>query len=181
MASNNNRLRDGVAARRGALQSRKINGLSCPTDATPPFENKGKYPALSNGKSPYSISNRMNPKHKRMSRTLGYCLAIGSEEAWAGFRFVALACLEEVEAAQLAYFTLSSLHPENIEKVSRLAIGSAGSPAPAFLGGMEDARTWAAWASRQELKAYALAAFEAMTPRDQAAFFQHISNVEIAA
>lgn len=112
---------------------------------------------------------------------LGYCLAIGTEEAWAGFRFVAMARLEEVEAAQLAYFTLSSLHPENIAKIAKLAIGSAGSPAPAFLGGMEDARTWAAWASRDELKAYALAAFEAMSPRDQAAFFHHISNVEIAA
>jgi hypothetical protein len=36
-------------------------------------------------------------------------------------------------------------------------------------------------ASRRELKAYALAAFGAMGPKDQAAFFQHINAVEVAA
>lgn len=152
-----------------------------------PLDNKAEFPQLANhrqrskaGKSDL-ISRHMKPAYKRMSRMLGYCLAIGTEEAWAGFRYVAMARLEEVEAAQLAYFTLSSLHPDNVEKIARLAIGSAGTPAPAFLGGMEDARTWAAWASRHELKAYALAAFEAMEPRDQAHFYQHISNMEIAA
>lgn len=152
-----------------------------------PFDNRDEFPQLANhrqrlkaGKSDL-ISRHMKPAHKSMSRMLGYCLASGTEEAWAEFRFVAQARLDEVEAAQLAYFTLSSLEPQNVQKIAALAFRAVGNPLPAFLGGMEDARTWAAWASRHELKAYALASFEAMPPCDQAAFFKHISSVEIAA
>ena len=61
------------------------------------------------------------------------------------------------------------------------SIGSAGAPLPPFLGGMDEARSWASYASRFELKAYALASFEAMSAKDQAAFFQHISEMEVAA
>ncbi len=43
---------------------------------------------------------------------------------------------------------------------------------------MRAARSWAEAASVDELKAYALAAFEAMTPQDQAKFWFHISEVE---
>lgn len=49
------------------------------------------------------------------------------------------------------------------------------------LEGMKAARDWAESASRNDLKAYALAAFEAMTAEDRAAFVQHISKVEKAA
>lgn len=51
-----------------------------------------------------------------------------------------------------------------------------GASIPAFSGIMAEARDWAAWASRAELKAYALASFEAMGPRDQAAFLAHIDR-----
>lgn len=43
---------------------------------------------------------------------------------------------------------------------------------------MRAAREWAACATRDELKAYALAAFEAMAPEDQAKFWFHISEVD---
>lgn len=123
----------------------------------------------------------MKPEHKRMSRMIGYCLTLGTPEAWAGFRFAALPLLTEVEKAMLAYFALTSFEPENIELLAGAAIRSSGHPLPPFLGGMEDARSWAAWASRFELKAYALAAFEAMSPADRAAFVQHISAIEVPA
>lgn len=116
-----------------------------------------------------------------MSRMLGYTLHIGTPEAWQGFRRVAQVRMTEAERVMLAFFMLESLPSDNAELAAAAVIGCAGSPLPAFLGGMDDARTWAAWASRNELKSYALAAFEAMSAKDQAAFFQHIRAIEVAA
>lgn len=52
----------------------------------------------------------------------------------------------------------------------------AGAPIPAFGSVMAEARDWAAWACRAELKAYGLACYEAMSRRDQAAFLAHIER-----
>ncbi|MBL4917750.1 hypothetical protein [Szabonella alba] len=123
----------------------------------------------------------MQPDHKRMSRMLGYTLTIGTPEAWQGFRRVAQVRMTEAERAMLAFFMLNTLSRDLAEGIARFALNAAGDPLPPFLGGMEDARSWAGWATRDELKAYALASFEAMTPQDQAAFFQHISTCEVAA
>ncbi|MFC3060375.1 hypothetical protein [Paenirhodobacter populi] len=116
-----------------------------------------------------------------MSRMLGYTLTLGTPDAWSDFRFVAVARMTKAERAMLACSALTSLDADTAAMTAAAAIGATGSPLPAFLGGMDDARSWASWASRNELKAYALAAFEAMTPKDQAAFFHHISNIEVAA
>lgn len=51
-----------------------------------------------------------------------------------------------------------------------------GDPLPPFMGIMASARDWAAWAYRAELKAHALACYEAMSGRDQAAFLGHIDR-----
>ncbi len=54
-------------------------------------------------------------------------------------------------------------------------------PQVPFLGGlMEEARFWADMASRAELKAYALACWEAMPEADRKAFIVYISG-EVAA
>lgn len=127
------------------------------------------------------LSKYMKPEHKRMSRMLGYCLTLDTPEAWAGFRFVSQVRLTEGERAMLAYFALTSLAPDHVEMTAAAVIGAAGDPLPPFLGGMEDARFWASWASPNELKAYALACFEAMEPKDQAAFYRHIGAMEVAA
>ncbi|MFN3823584.1 MAG: hypothetical protein ACK4RN_06355 [Pseudorhodobacter sp.] len=132
-------------------------------------------------KSAYILSKYMKPDHKRMSRMLGYALTLGSPEAWQGFRRVAQVRMTEAERAMMAFFMLNTISRDHAESISGFALAAAGSPLPPFLGGMEDARTWANRATREELKAYALASFEAMTPQDQAAFFQHISTIEVAA
>lgn len=127
------------------------------------------------------LSKYMKPEHKRMSRVLGYCLTLGTPEAWVGFREIANARLDRRELGMLAYSALNTLDTELAISTARAVLGAREGPSPAFLGGMDDARFWASLASRHELKAYALACFEAMAPRDQAAFFQHISNIEVAA
>ncbi|MGC9370310.1 MAG: hypothetical protein ACP5DX_12285 [Paracoccaceae bacterium] len=132
-------------------------------------------------KSRGSFGQRIRPEYKSMSRMLGYCLTLGTADAWSGFTFVAAARLSEAKRAALAFASLNSLEPEHAEMTAAASIGLAGAPLPSFLGGMEDARLWASHASRSELKAYALAAYEAMSAADQAAFFRHISEVEVAA
>lgn len=123
----------------------------------------------------------MRPEHKRMSRMLGFALTLGTGAGWADFSTLARLRMTETERGALAYATLSALDRDKAEAIVAEFMGAAGEPLPAFLGGMDDARDWASLAARPELKAYALAAFEAMSARDQAAFFRHISEMEIAA
>ena len=131
--------------------------------------------------NPNLLSKYMKPEHKRMSRALGYALTLDNDSGWNGFVTLAEARLSEEERAALAWASLRSLQPANADAVAKHVIGEAGFPLPSYLGGMGDARLWASYASRSELKAYALAATEAMAPKDQMNFRKHISEMEIAA
>ena len=123
----------------------------------------------------------MAPQHKQMSRLLGYSLLLGTSEAWQSFGLMAAIRLTTQERAFMAAVLLATLDLDTVEDIAATAVDAVGGPLPPFLGGMEDARSWASWASRSELKAYALACFEAMAPKDQAAFYSHIGTVEVAA
>ncbi|WP_138058735.1 hypothetical protein [Sulfitobacter pontiacus] len=57
-----------------------------------------------------------------------------------------------------------------------VAFDHAGYPIPTFLSVMSDARWWASIASRDERKAYALAAFEALAISDQSAFLEYVQG-----
>ena len=127
------------------------------------------------------LSQNMKPVHKRMSRMLGYCLMADAPSTWAAFSVVAAARLSASERAILAFSALRSLQPAHAETAAAAALRAGGAPLPAFLGGLSDARFWASYATPQELRAYALAAYEAMGAKDQAAFFKHISTIEVAA
>ncbi len=116
-----------------------------------------------------------------MSRALGYCLTLGTSDAWADFSALAVLRLSDEERAALAFAALCSLEPAHAERTAAAVIGEAGCPLPAFLSPMDDARFWASIAGRSELKAYVLASYEALSPKDQAAFFRHISEMEVAA
>lgn len=140
-----------------------------------------KAASASNRKSGNIIAHVMSPRHKRMSRMLGYSLLLGTPEAWQAFGLVAAVRLSADERTALAAVCLATLSPDVATSISAAVIGAAGDPLPPFLGDMADARDWASWASRSELKAYALAAFEAMAPADKAGFYRHIGTVEVAA
>lgn len=132
-------------------------------------------------KSDSALSRFMQDRHKRMSRMLGYTLTLAEPDAWGKFSVVCRARLTACERAALAVAALGSLPDDYALETAAAALGATGDPLPPFLGGMEDARHWASWATENELKAYALACFEAMKPNAQAAFFHHISTVEVAA
>jgi len=123
----------------------------------------------------------MKSEHDRMSRVLGYCLTLGTADAWSKFSFVAAVRLSEEERSALALAVLNSLEVDLAQDVAAASIGSAGTPLPPFLGFMDEARFWATYANRSEIKAYALACFEAMGAKDQAAFTRHIRETELAA
>ncbi|ROT99069.1 hypothetical protein [Histidinibacterium lentulum] len=114
-----------------------------------------------------------------MSRVLGYSLTLGTADAWADFATLAAVRLSERELAGIAWAAMCALPRRLSEEVARLALRGAGAPLPPFLGGMADARFWASRASPAERKAYALAAYEAMSPSDQAALFRHISELKV--
>lgn len=117
-----------------------------------------------------------------MARVIGYALTLGDADTWAGFASVARARLTSEERAALAWAALRALDtPEQAELVAETVLHSADYPLPTFLSPMDDARWWASFASLKERKAYALAAYEALPMREQMAFRNHISEVEIAA
>ena len=113
---------------------------------------------------------------------MGYTLTLGGYDAWEIFSLVAMARMTPEERAALAWAALRSLDtPEQAELVAESVLKFADYPLPPFLSPMDDARWWASFASLKERKAYALAAYEALPPREQMAFRKHISEVEIAA
>jgi len=171
-----------VAARRVVTVSRDNKSIGCPTGTNTPTENKAENSVLSNGKKRSSLAQIIKPEHKRMSRVIGYALTVGGADAWQGVGTVAAARMTIEERTAWAWAALRSLDtPAQAEQVAEAVLSFAGYPMPTFLNPMRDARHWASYASEAELKAYAIAAHDAMNARDQMAFRNHISEVEIAA
>ncbi|KPP85802.1 MAG: hypothetical protein HLUCCO07_01765 [Rhodobacteraceae bacterium HLUCCO07] len=170
-----------MVARRVVAVSSKNKPVTYPTGANTTIENKAEKPALSNAKSRPNRGKFMKPAHKRMARILGYALTLGDHQGWEAFSALAQARMTDQERAALAWAALKSLDPDQAEMTAAAVLGSADAPLPPFLGGMEEARSWASYANRSELKAYALATYEALGPSDQAAFHRHINERKVAA
>jgi hypothetical protein len=63
---------------------------------------------------------------------------------------------------QIAGDALCDLEPWQAEMVAAKVLQAAGSPLPAFLGGMDEARFWASIATPSEIECYGAACFEMM-------------------
>lgn len=143
-----------------------------------------QHPAPAGAPSPQrrapSLGKYLSDRHKRASRMLASALVLNDAEAWQQAAFVFAVRLHQGELSGLAFAALRALEPEPRQAVFDLAhwgeTEGAGPPLPPWLHVMETARDWASWASRRELKAYALASFEAMTARDRAAFLEHVAK-----
>ena len=128
-----------------------------------------------------TLSQNMKSEYQRMSKVLGYALVSDSDQGWNAFSLVVAVRLRISERASLAFATLTSLDGETALEVVSSAFEHAGYPLPTFLDPMNEARQWASLATRGERKAYALAAYEALSVEDQIAFCEHISDVKLAA
>ncbi len=121
------------------------------------------------------------PRHRAVAAALAAVLSLdeGEVAAWADLAVILRARLTERERALIANAFLRSLDPEIREGVASIALRGdrpdIGDPLPSFGNVLEDARFWASKASRRELKAYALAAFEALPQRDRRNFIAHVT------
>lgn len=126
------------------------------------------------------IADLIKAEHKRTAKVLGYTLTLGDAASYGKLSVIARKNLTLPERGGLACAFLGSLPDDCAVQAAATALGRVGAPLPPFLGGMEEARGWAIWATERELKAYALACYEALPPREQAAFFHHINTVKVA-
>jgi hypothetical protein len=59
------------------------------------------------------------------------------------------------------------------DELERLRLGA---PVPPLMNAMDDARAWADWATPYEVKAFCLACYNAMSPKDQAGFLAYVTG-----
>ncbi|KQI67601.1 hypothetical protein AN189_14920 [Loktanella sp. 3ANDIMAR09] len=121
------------------------------------------------------------PRHKRAARSIAYALTQQSPDAYACLPIIFRARLDQIERAMIAWAALTSLDCDTAQEVASVALKGAGYPLPSEVDAMDDARWWAARASRQEVKAFALASFEAMPLTDRQAFLAYVSAARAAA
>lgn len=60
--------------------------------------------------------------HKKVSRSIGYALTLGTTAAWHSLTVILIARLTEAERAGLAYAALRSLDKDNAYDVATLAV-----------------------------------------------------------
>lgn len=89
--------------------------------------------------------------------------------------------LSEKQRAAIAYASISRLDSDDAAEVFATAHPHADCPLPTLIAVMSDARWWASLASKNELKAYAVAIFEAMHIEDRIAFIAWATDTGRAA
>lgn len=119
------------------------------------------------------------------SISLAYSRPIGSEERCRILREtaeIAHARLTAVERAELMIVAAEATDPADRRAValSILEDASAGWPVPAFLDIADDARTWASWASRPELRSYLTACWGRLSSADRRAFMKSANTEHLA-
>lgn len=122
------------------------------------------------------MSKYARPAHKRAAKMLGYALTLDSFDGWETASAIWQARLTATERAALAWAALRALDDDQAETVAETVLGGAGAPLPPFLDALPDARLWASMATRNELKAHALAAFEAMGAHDRRDFAAFVAR-----
>jgi hypothetical protein len=110
--------------------------------------------------------------HAAVARDFGYVLTLGDRDAWRGFTAVLRARLAPEERAELARAAVLACDDEDVAVMVAALTGCdcAGPPIPAFDRVAEEAENWAACASDEELRAYAVACFLRMSLSDRGAF-----------
>ena len=117
-----------------------------------------------------------SPDHVAAARMLGYTLTLGDEANWLEFAAVCCARLTEKERTALAYAALKSLDQDQAEVTADAALVDSTvptHPGTSLVPDVGQAAIWAESAHSEDLKLYALAAFNAMPKSDQIAFLAH--------
>tara|TARA_R100001369_G_scaffold53133_1_gene79976 strand:+ start:49 stop:447 length:399 start_codon:yes stop_codon:yes gene_type:complete len=120
----------------------------------------------------HSFSKLIPRRHLGATRVLGYALTLADETAWEGASAVWQARLAPDECAALSWAALRSLDRDGALLVAETVLGGAGAPMPPFLEPMDDALWWASHAGPNELDAYALSIFRALSPSKRRDFVE---------
>jgi hypothetical protein len=125
---------------------------------------------------------------KEIGRSANFSLATENENPGAlagatgadqlGISFKTEQYRRRAEAATALACAIGECHPEDACEIMAAALESlsVGAPLPVFVSIMDDARWWASCASPAEIKAYALACFEAMRPKVRDAFLGYVQR-----
>jgi hypothetical protein len=119
----------------------------------------------------------MKDRHKRAAKSLGYALTMADPKKWASTAIIWEARLDTSERYQLARSVMLAMRPEDIEALVSDVLGGTGCPPPPFLAPLDDAHWWSALASPAERRAFCLAAFLAMSKREQRSFLAFAEGV----
>ncbi len=120
-----------------------------------------------------AISKFAKRAHKKAAKLLGYALVLGTYEAWETASAIWQARLTETERAALAWAALRSLDHDDAVTVAETALGRAGAPDAPLFSEMDQAAFWAERAAPDELAAYAVAIFRAMSRADRRDFLSY--------
>jgi len=123
----------------------------------------------------------MKRPHLKVVRMLGYVLTLGTQDAWQGLVPVLIARLTVEERAALAFMALKSLNHDDAKVTAETALHTgAGQPQAPLFGFMDQAAFWADMADPEELDAYCLATFRAMSRGRRAAFLNYVQGRKAA-
>ena len=124
-------------------------------------------------KSDTSGSVSVHPANENTDALAGATGAIRIEQAFKSEQY-----LKRAQAATVLTLAIAQCHPDDAAQIMDAALGdlAIGSPPPVFLSEMVDARWWAGNATTRELKAFALACFEAMHPKVRADFLGYVKR-----
>jgi hypothetical protein len=102
--------------------------------------------------------------------TLAEMLAADDPRLWIDGAPVWQAWLTAEERMALFASIACALPPAVVADLAVAVVGAAGMPAPSSLAPAEDARFWTGVANTQEVRAYTLAGFVALSPQDRRDF-----------
>lgn len=128
----------------------------------------------------HTARSMIEKRLKSAACILGHALAANIPAGWGHCADHWAERLKQNEIFGIAFAALSALAPDTRQAVFDLAHWGQMQPRmpmPSWGNNpMADARWWVRFASLLERKAYALASFESLPPKDRAAFLAHVTK-----
>lgn len=124
-----------------------------------------------------SFSKLIKRPHLGATRMLGYALTMHDYETWEAASAVWQARLTPEECAALAWAALRSLDRDHALAVTEAVLDGAGAPLPPLFNATDEAAWWAGIASPEEIDAYAVATFNALSPAKRRDFIDYAKEV----
>ena len=124
-----------------------------------------------------TFSKLMKRPHLGATRMLGYALTMHDFDTWEAASAVWQARLTTEECAALAWAALRSLDRDNAVEVVETVLGGAGEPFPPMFSPTDKAAWWAGVASPDEIDAYAVATFNALSSAKRRHFLEYAKEV----